>query len=544
MNLQTATYHSRLFFLALLLCLAVGHECRAQEDTSRPVTEEIRFEACLPNQSDLGHPLPLAAHWNSGGPNGGFSPVYQMEMIKRGHFLLPWFALPGPGENPPDDDYYEEPIKWAAEQGLPISFLSTQWEHYLTNSPEYFSLPAEQNPNVLNTSGSIEKKVSPFGPVGPWNELGRKWGSTQTLLKIQGWYPSPPLVLFISNNEHAKLAWGDVEKSARYMQRFGPGKDDDFKRKVVGDGWIERYRALQKGIVEGLHAKSWKENSRFIGYDAFGPSFFGRWVGWVEHSIYSQGRISPWPLAWDGCSPSYYVHNWDAGTDYTVWSPQIESMNWVFMLGEAQRLNPEFRFEISTWDGHEPSQDNDKRKYYARLGQTYNPERCQGMVQFGMWLLRPRVVREFRGWTDTLADCAPYFLSIVNPVDRVHENTILRRFWRKGELVANPNGSHPYQALIPEEYKRTVRWYLLDADANPKMLWGLYTPLPVFSLALVLGEAPAREWLIYAHSPLKKVERVSIDLPDYGSLLVDVTPAGCFYHVVEKNRSVERLFEY
>jgi hypothetical protein len=543
MSFKTTANNSLVFLLAFLLCLAAGRQCRAQEDTLRPVTEEIRFEACLPNQNDVGHPLPLAAHWNSGEAKGGFSPTYQMEMIQRGHFLLPWFALPGPGENPPDDDYYEAQMKWAAEKGLPISFLSTQWEHYLTNSPEYFSLPPDRNPNVVSRNGAIDKKVSPFGPVAPWNELGRKWGSTQTLRKIQGWYPSPPLVLFISNNEHAKLTWGDVEKSSRYMQRFGPGRDDDFKRKIVGDGWIERYRALQKGIIEGLVAKAWKENSRFVGYDAFGPGHFGRWVGWVEHSIYSQGRISPWPLAWDGGSPSYYVYNWDGSTDFTVWSPQIQAMNWVFMQEEAKRLNPEFRFEISMWDGNEPSQDNDKRKYYARLGQTYGPERYQGMVQFGMWLLRPRVVREFRGWTDTLANCAPYFLSIVNPVDRVHTDPVLRRFWRKGELVANPNGSHPYQALIPQEYKKAARWYLLDASANPKSHWSLDTQLAVFSLALVLGEAPEREWLVYAHSPLKKMDKVTIDLPGYGIVTLDVSPAGCFYRVMEKNRSAERVFE-
>jgi hypothetical protein len=521
-----------------MLCW-VGCFCRycLAADELLPVQEEIRREALLPNESELGRPLPLAAHWNAGQAKGGFSPVYQMEMIKRGHFLLPWFALPGPN----DDDYYEASIKWAAEQKLPISFLSTQWEHELTDSPEYFSLPPDRNPNEVNKSGAIERKVSPFGPADLWKEVGRKWGSSETLRKIQGWYPSPPLVLFISNNEHARLGWTELENSSHYLKEFGSDRDPEFKRKVVGDGWIERYRALEKGFIDGLEARSWKENCRFIGYEAFGASFLGRWPGWIEYSLYIPGRFEPWPLAWDGGSPSYYVHNWDPSTDYTVWSPQIQSMNWVFMQRETYRLNPEFWFEISTWDG-QVDDKSDKRKFYSDNGQTYGPERYQGMVQFGMWLLRPRAVREFRGWTETLTKAAPYFLSIVNSVDNVHTNPTLRRFWRKGELVANLKGSHPYQTFIPEEYKNTARWYLLDADANPKGPWNLGTQLQVFSLALVLGEAPEREWLIYAHSPLKNMDNVSIDLPGYGRVAAYVTPAGCFYHVTEESRSVEKLF--
>ncbi|MGO9022479.1 MAG: hypothetical protein ACLQVJ_29430 [Syntrophobacteraceae bacterium] len=542
MNAIALQSRALVFALVFALCSAASNKCPAWGDTLQPVVDEIRFEACLPDQNDWGYPLPLAAHWNTGELKDGFSPKYQMEMVKKGHFLLPWFQLPDPYSTPLDSDYYEAAIKWAAKEGLPISFLSTQCERYLTDSPEYFSLPTDRNPNVVNWKLSIEKKVSPFGPVGPWEDLGRKWGSTQTLRKIQRLYPAPPLVLFISNNEHAKLTWNDSEDSSRYLKEFGPGKDNDFKRKVVGDGWIERYRALQKGIVEGLDVRAWKQSSRFIGYDAFGPSAFGRSGGWIKYSLYIPGRLEPWLLAWDGGSAPYYV-NWDVTTDYTVQSPQIESMNWVFMLREARRLNQEFWFEISAWDGHQEGKHIDLGKYFADRGQVYDPKRYQGMVQFGMWLLRPRVVREFRLYNDTLAKSEPYFLSIVNSVDRVHTNPILRRFWRKGQLVANPNGSHPYESAIPEEYKKAIRWFLLDANVNPKGFRFLSTEVPVFSLALVLGEAPEREWLVYTHSPLKNMDKVEISLPDYGSVQLDVTPAGCFCHVIEKDKSMEKLPE-
>jgi len=74
----------------------------------------------------------------------------------------------------------------------------------------------------------------------------------------------------------------------------------------------------------------------------------------MEYSLTTQGRIDPWPLAWDGGSPSFYNHSWNPAADYTVWSPQIESMNWPFMLDEALKLNPKFWFEISVWTATPP----------------------------------------------------------------------------------------------------------------------------------------------------------------------------------------------
>ena len=93
---------------------------------------------------------------------------------------------------------------------------------------------------------------------------------------------------------------------------------------------------------EGLTSKTWQKNVRFIGYEAYPPVHFGRWGGWKEYSLYAPGRLDPQPVVWDGGSPSYYLHNWMAITDYTLWSPQVETMNWVFMLDEIQRTETEF----------------------------------------------------------------------------------------------------------------------------------------------------------------------------------------------------------
>jgi hypothetical protein len=216
-------------------------------------------------------------------------------------------------------------------------------------------------------------------------------------------------------------------------------------------------------------------------------------------------------------------------------------MNWVFMLEEARRFNKNFQFEMSTWDGHEPNLDNDKRKYYTSLGQVYNPGRYEGLVQFGMWLLRPNTVREYRDETDTLTNAEPYFMSIVHSVDRVHTDPILRKFWRKGQLVANRKYPHPYQSDIPAEFQGKNRWFLLDTNLDPARPWTLDTEIPVFSLALVLGNSPEREWLIYAHSPLNEYWNTIVTLPEYGPVKISASPSGRFYHLLEKGTVINEI---
>jgi hypothetical protein len=513
------------------------------------VAIEIRQEATRPNQSPEGHPLPLVSHWTTGihKLSKGWAPRQQIQLIKQGHFLLPWFQMPDEHadiarvRSRAFHEYYEWAIKQARDLHLPLVLVASQWERFLTEEP-YLSLPSKENPNVVTPEGKVLRMVSPFGPIKPWRDVGRNLAENLGMRRLQEWYPDPPLVVFLSNNEHPKLTWKDAEKSGRYVEAYGRGRDGNFKRKAVADGWIARYRALQEGMRDGLASTSWKANAIFVGYDAFGPPHFGRWGGWPVFSLYVTNRIDPYPLMWDGGSPSYYTYNWNPTTDFTVYSPQIEFMNLVFQQREAYRLNPDFWLEFSVWDGYEPSEPiNDKRKFYAALGQKYTPQRYAGMVQFGMWLLRPRVVREFRGWLHPWRDGQPYFMALVDAVDRVHTDPVLREWWHFGELVPNRAHEHPYQENIPPEYAKEDRWFLLDADVNPARPWILSTEIPIFALALRKGEPPKREWLVYAHAPLGDRENVQLTVPGYGDIRVKVTVGGSYYLINEETGMVGQL---
>ncbi len=427
----------RPFYCAVLSMLAMS---LVAAEPSPKVLQEIRDEATRSNGSDIGRPLPLAAHWNNAGAKReGFSPEYQLQLLEQGRHILPWMEWPPTAESldhnfKPDDPRRQKYIDDRLKEFEPVvkrlaaasSCRSRSWQPSGKARSRMMRRSLICRRIRIRTSwmrtASPNGKFAPFGPIEPWREVGRRWTDNFFMKQMQEWYPDPPLVLLISNNEHAKLQWNEVEASPRYLDKYGPDRSDDFKRKAVGDGWIERYDAMIKSLKGGLTSEAWRQHAKCVGYEAFPPVHFGRWAGWKQYSLYSPGRIDPFPLCWDGGSPSYYLHNWMAITDYTLWSPQIETMNWVFMLDEVKHSRPEFWFELSTWDGDQPGAGNDKRKFYARQGQPFTPARYEGFVQYGMWLTRPRVVREFRGYLETVEYAGPYFEVILDAVDRVYRN--------------------------------------------------------------------------------------------------------------------------
>jgi len=476
------------------------------------------------------HPLPLAASWSMGVTPLGFTPAWQVEQIRRGQYLLPWFWLGLPPAAPAKDPgyatvfdaiYYGSAIGYLARHRLPLAFDMPPWELLLARVSRTFA---------KTDAGGNPLSISPFGPIAPWYEAGRAWARNPSLLQLQRLYPDPPLVLFVSDNESHQITPDELH---------APYSVDAFpqiiaRRRAIGDAWIARYKAMIRGLRDGLEAPDWRAHSLGIGYDAFVTPAMGRWGGWGAYSLYVPGRTEPWPYAWDGASVSYYVHNWAPDADYIVWSPEIEAMNYVPVLAEVRRTKPDFWFELSTWDGQEPGQPSDKLLFYANRGQTYSPDRYGGMVQFGMWLLRPRVVRDFRGsQDDERIRFGAYFDRIMQAVARVHTDPVLRDFWRHGGLVANPVGGHPYEAALTPELASRARWFLLDSPANSPRPWELTTPLAVYPLALVRGRAPHREWLVYAFSPLRRSGSVSVRLPDGPEVTVRAAQAGAFTRIEE-----------
>lgn len=538
------------FVSAAFLAAANAAQTPPAGETSHATSEAIRRETLLPPRGEAGRPLPLAATWAPLAHN--FSPDYQLDLIERGRHLLLCYNHPWPdthwgahNQKMRDDNfakYYAPSLAGAARLKLPISFQRFQFEMELTTDKAFFDLPPEQNPNVIGLDGKIRRQVDPLGPIEHWRALGRQHTTSECMRRIQEAYPDPPRIFFLSNNEHAVLAWHEAETSKRYLDRYGKGRDAVFRQTLFAEELTKRYRALQEGMREGLVNDVWKRNARFIAYEAFGPPHLGRFGGWHGSAGFSPqtGRLLWHHKGWDGGSPSYYLHDWCGFlSDHTSSSMQVEAMNWPFMLDQALEESPDFWFELSTWDG-DTAGINGKRGQFAGRGQIYHADRYQGLLQFGLWLLRPRALRDYR-YQESLAYAEPYYLANVKAVEQVHASPLLQRFWRHGRLVANPARKHPYQAALTPAVEEKTRWFLLKTDLEPatdSKAWGLYTELPVMPLALVLGEAPEREWLLYLHAPQGARTGVTVTVPDYGEVVVDASVTGSFYHLRERGRQM------
>jgi hypothetical protein len=528
-------------YLSLLLCTMASTAppsfAEAKQDRGTATVNAIRRAATKLEDARLQpYPLPLAASWNTGVQGVGFDPEFQLQRIARGDYLLPWFGLTRPDELFVNFRF-EAAFRKAAELGLPISFVSTQWDVLVAEELRDRQASAAGSYDRANLTREQTQPLSPFSPAEAWYDAGRRWGRHPALLRLQALYPNPPLVLFVSNNEQPKLSWRQIRGSSERRDRLALDASDDSIRLAVGNGWIERYKNLQRGFRDALVAPGWKHAAIFVGYDAFASNAVGRWPDWIAYSLITPGRLEPWPLAWEGVSPSYYVPDWNVTSDFQVMSPQIEAMNWLPFLEEAYRLNPSLWFELSVWDGQQQTAPTDKATYYRTLGQVYDPQRYAGFIQFGMWLLRPRLVREFRDHLATRARFESYFDSVTNAVRRVHEQPDLRRFWEGGRLVANTRVQHPYTTALPENLARAQRWYLLDSDLNPKRPWSLDTPIRVYSLALEIGKAPQREWLIYAFAPLDADIKTTVRISDGPAVTAHASRNGCFSLLHEQSSS-------
>lgn len=579
--------------LFLFLVLFSFNELCCQDALVQQNIKEIIDEATKP-YSKTNHPLPLASTWQDGGVlfqhphNRGTGSFFdlpeQIDLIRKGHHFMPVVGVEDyMTNNIPNDwefpDSYYNCLSFFNMHNIPITVSMTQWEEAFYLDSHFDSIlgltvKTKSSPFCGADLNNAVKYVSPFGGEEYWGKLGEKWSTTTKLKKMQEIYPNPSLVLMLSNNEAKKLKFCMIDDYSDKPCGSIDTSSDDGKRECMNENYKSRYLNLQKGFKKGFTsldvASLWNTNMKFIGYDANSLRALGRWENWRNYSTYYEGgKIMEHHKYWDGSSMSYYLIDGNLQmADFKLYSPQVEFMNTEMILEDTRQDNSNFWYEMSVWDGfdcrfsngqcveleYDPKYDNDyksgaefysKRSWYKnKYGQNFTSGRYKGFLQFGMWLNRPRVIREFRmGYQSRETVGIDYFDKLLDAVDIVYEDEVLKKFWRKGKLIKNRNFEHPYQASIPNDYKDRDRWFLLDTSKDPERPWKLDTPIPVFSIARVIGEKPNREWLVYAFSPQGEEKKVRIDIledaPDGKTsvvakqIIVDVNEKGVFYHIKE-----------
>jgi hypothetical protein len=201
---------------------------------------------------------------------------------------------------------------------------------------------------------------------------------------------------------------------------------------------------------------------------------------------------------------------------------------------------------------------------YEAIGITGDADYYKGWLQYCLWIIKPRAVRDFRDSGPDLVDDAAYstrLLAVRDLVAHVHQNPTLRRFWRSGVPVYNPNTigtwSHPFQqattGLVGTVWENQVPNWNLETNLDPTFPAPFPISLtvatqnkwiPVYTLAHVIGSAPNREWLIYAHATGVDLNGagtgnsdlidVVVTIPDYDDVTLPTVPIdGAFYYVKE-----------
>jgi hypothetical protein len=473
--------------------------------------------------------LPLASNWNGGLGKYLYSPEYQMDLLANGAYIMPWMTLSAPGiySTP---NYYRNYMEYLCANDLPVTFLTSQWEELLSTQSEFKKLSAADNPNIVSALGVVENMVRPDGRGSDWFKAGQLWGQSTMVQGAVKYCPTPALVLFLSNNEHPRQSWCDNFCKTQLGMGIKKLADDDAIRKQYGDKWINLYNELIRGFRTSL-PQAWQSSSRFIAYNSFVDSALGRYPGWVAGTLQTKGRIEPWMDTFQGTSVEYYLHDWSDITDFKIYSPQVESMNFVPVLADTLAKHPDFWFEMSIWDGYETN-GGGKRQFYKGLGQTFDECRYQGYSRFGAWVTRPRVLREFRSTTDYSNE--KYFNAILNIAHEVNTIPQLADFWLNGDLIENPASQHPYQSSIPPELTGKPRWFLLDVNTNSKVTGKLTDTIEVYALAL--NQKSNNTKLLYVYAPQGEKKNVGVTVPGFGVALVNATPEGNYYVLTADNK--------
>lgn len=575
---------------ALSSCLISTESHGVADNTIRAITAE----ATRSNADAIGYPLPLAATWGAGeiremsgkahnivdDQRWASLPLQQIQLIEQGHYILPtltfnpeldigdiWPSFPSNEINKfyeTNRSYYRDAFRMLSRYHLPFTLKSTEYEFVFCTFAEpraedgsywcWFKDSQRLNPRFRRQLSSFSPpqpykpsypQVLPSGEPSVWGELGSLWTKGNFLKELQTIYPDPPLVQFLSNNEYPRLDWRFFPEQANHTgnealkawvdahhlslnPNESPVSDNsNWIRRVFFEGWRPLYGALFQGAKAEL-PPAWAHSTRFAGYDSFFPWNYGlRGVcfddagGNQGRNLLYPGNLVPWSQIWDGNSIHLYRTLQGA---MTLAHAHLSVQNFAFAIKETlNKLNPEYFLEISIWNGR----PQDDLPHYRK-----SPLRQEGETQFDMWLLRPRVVREYRSWTTPpLENPERYFYSVINSVDRVHNNAILRQFWRSSSLVPNRAKKHFYSGCDLPGYENADRWYLLDSpnngtsgpctwnartqDWNVQAAFGMdelhhsvcpELENPVFALARVQNEPPSRQWLVYAYTPKQPVQ--------------------------------------
>jgi hypothetical protein len=523
--------------IALFCQRSFGSPDNVEEST----ISEIKYEAALPSRSMAGRPLPLYSSWNTGELGRGFTPEKQINLIRQGHHVMPALLISSP-DKAVNKPYFIPALEYIEKHRLPITLVSSQWEGVFFEDPRT-SGASEQPPTLLLRGKN--RVLNPGADKLLWTKVGNRWGSGSTLHFLQEHLTAPAKVIFLSNNEASKPRWYDAYTSIDLISQIPmEQRSPQGIRSYLNTRWTDLYLALIQGINAKLFNNSWKSSIQYVGFDALVPSYIGRYYEWNKDAQFNESAQNMGINVWGGASLPYYLNDWDDSTFYTVWSPQLEAMNYLPQLEQALTKNPGYWSEISIWDGHILKSKKDKLQYFKAHEHELTECRYAGFSKFGLWLLTPRVIREFRFYNEGYEEQGYAAEAIMKTVDELYADKNLQQFWRRGLLLENDQGKHPYNSLLPDSYKTASRWFLLESKENTGNMNSLSNEIKVFSIAIKISDQKQSKYLIYVFSPFLTQNTVTVTIPGIGDRPVNSSQCGAYTFIESEPSQYNGLTVY
>jgi len=513
----------------------------------------VKTESALPTTGGATRPLPLLSHWAievpQSNPEVGWGANWQHDQIVAGKLFLPWIRLPNPlywhnGQPSPDWTYqFQEILEYAAANGLPIGIKTYQPEaaFYTSGMPiNFVGFAAADNPCAY-ISGARQNIADAIDPGTSWYDCGYMFWDNAIADWIQTLHPNPPRVILYNNNEGTKLTSFNIATSQRVIDAYPTVASYTTQQKIelVFDLYEARFNDMWDGMKARMSA-NWASVIEVVNYSPFNAGlgyFYGRYTYAPNYWGWRTGEQAAEHRRCDGFSQQWYNnHSSQALSHYDqVNSPQMHATWWPVQLDFIFSENAEFWLELATWYGN--SQD------ISWSGM--NPSGYQGMCLYGMWMIRPRVLREYQDATAKITGSVSGFSygtfwdNVVAAIQRIHDNDTLRAFWQDSELLANGVETVPTlfanASALPVDaaFDTTDNWFKLTTSVDPGAYTADTTKVPVWAIARERGDTPNRQWLIYAFATDTDRTGVTVTVPVYGDIVINIPETGGYWVATE-----------
>lgn len=532
--------------------------------------------------------LPIVSHWNV----VGFDTKSQVDMIKSGFRFLPSIGLPhNPVASNPKTlkavDDMKECWDYLKVNQLPFCFKYGNIcnnQLYIRQTPPLNidnmpKSPLEWRYSVSTSGDKIldERGVVDYlGPISNWEADANILSSTPYIKKIKE-YTNPSYTIFLENNEGSYSTWKNFSTASRDTNEYGI-INRTYKNKTE----LEQISLRFANIVDTLDPNPLKYLDEFYKirrsqYKAWFAKFaenYGPIISTAYKAIDFYNNVpftslgyAPEAASYDAVSPSVYsLQNWFnnfAGTQL------FNIFGFIPMWKYMEANNPESYRELSLFI-------SDSGAIFGKennLHEVITPTLYEAYSQFLLWAMHePGIPVMLRHYTDyqtkpsslsfdletrtkypelSSVTYHDYTLASCRAVNTICEHDILRKFWLNGKNVVT--GKFPEIRNSTEKFPYILdgmqdnRWRLLECNLNTptadllvypsKGVKGGYNPqaqIKVWAMAIQLED----QILVFAWSPCKLDGQMTLFVPNFGTITVDVPQHSCYYLLTKECEKV------